>query len=308
MIRPSLRQLQYLVSLSEKLNYRLCAQDLNVTQPTLSGQIMELEAKLGVDLFERNNRNVKITPIGEKMVERARVILNDIDHMCETANRASKSLGGIIHLGVPPSLGPYLLPFIIPQLHRDFPDLKLHISEAPPRELEIGLDQGKFDLLLSSTPALLGELNSVTLIEEPLMVGLSLENELSDMDALRGRDLSGQKVMTLGVGHQLYEQAHRIATEYGCQILSEYEGTSLDTLRHMVVMNMGISFFPALYAVAEIDKDEEMVALPFKEGMIKRSLGLIWRRTSPRIKDFHIIADIIRASVKERFEDVVTVK
>ncbi|MDG1859191.1 MAG: LysR family transcriptional regulator, partial [Emcibacteraceae bacterium] len=155
MIRPSIRQMQYLVALSEKLNFRQCAQDLNITQPTLSRQIKELEAKLGVELFERNNRKVKVTPIGEKMVERARVILNDIDHLCDTAKAASKSLGGIIHLGVPPSFGPYLLPFIIPKMHKDYPDLKLHITEAPPRELEIGLDQGKYDLLLSTTPALL---------------------------------------------------------------------------------------------------------------------------------------------------------
>ncbi len=293
MIRPSIRQLQYLVSLSEKLNFRQCAQDLNVTQPTLSGQIMELEARLGVELFERNNRTVKITPIGEKMVERARVILHDVDHLCETAKRASKSLGGIIHLGVPPSFGPYLLPFIIPRLHKDFPDLKLHITEAPPRELEIGLDQGKFDLLLSTTPALLAELSCMTLIEEPLMVGLSPENKLYLKSTLVGKDLAGQKVMTLGVGHQLYEQAQAISTQYGCQIMSEYEGTTLDALKHMVVMNMGISFFPALYAMSDIEKDDDIVALPFKGGAIKRSLGLIWRRSSPRIKDFHVIADII---------------
>ncbi|MCC3861041.1 LysR substrate-binding domain-containing protein [Pseudemcibacter aquimaris] len=237
-----------------------------------------------------------------------RLILHDIDHLCDTAKLASKSLGGIIHLGVPPSFGPYLLPFIIPRLHKDFPDLKLHITEAPPRELEIGLDQGKYDLLLSSTPALMAELNCMTLIEEPLMVGLSPENKLAEKDTLVGEDLSGQKVMTLGVGHQLYEQAQSISTQYGCQIMSEYEGTSLDALKHMVVMNMGISFFPALYAISDIEKDDDIIALPFKGGTIKRSLGLIWRRTSPRIKDFHVIADIIKSAVKERFDDVVIVK
>ena len=96
-MRPSLRQLEYLVGLSERLNFRQCAQEMNVTQPTLSGQIKELEEKMGVSLFERTNRRVRLTPIGEKLVEKARVILQDVDYFCETAKIAEKSLGGVIH-------------------------------------------------------------------------------------------------------------------------------------------------------------------------------------------------------------------
>lgn len=307
-MRPSIRQLQYLVSLSEKLNFRKCAQELNITQPTLSGQIKELEDKLGIDLFERTNRNVKITPTGEKIVDKARIILQDIDYLCETALIASKSLGGVIHLGVPPSIGPYLLPYVIPRLHKDFPDLKLHVSEAPPRDLEKGLEQGKYDLLFTATPAIMAELSCVTLIEEPIFVGLAEENPLTAKKNITGADLRGQKVMTLGVGHQLYEQAHQIATQYDCQILSEYEGTSLDALRHMVAMNMGICFFPALYVFSEIYKSEHIETRPFNNGKVTRTLGLIWRRTSPRIRDYHTIADIIRTEVKERFEETISIK
>ena len=301
-MRPSLRQLEYLVGLSEKLNFRQCAQDMNVTQPTLSGQIKELEDKLGVELFERTNKMVRLTPIGEKLTEKARIILQDVDYFCDAATIAGKSLGGVIHLGVPPSLGPYILPYIIPLIHKEYPDLQLHIIEAPPRELEIGLDQGKYDLLFTATPTLMAELAYMTLFDEPLFVGMSAESELAKHATIEGHHLKGQKVITLGLGHQLFEQAQAIATQYDYQIMSEYEGTSLDALRHMVVMNMGISFFPGLYASSEIKKNDQIAIRPFKERAIKRSLGLVWRRTSPRIRDYHTIAGIIRSETKEIFD------
>lgn len=303
-MRPSLRQLEYLVGLSERLNFRQCAQDMNVTQPTLSGQIKELEEKLGISLFERNNKHVKLTPIGSKLVEKARVILQDVDYFCETADIAGQSLGGIIHLGVPPTLGPYILPYIIPRLHKDYPKLKLHIIEVPPRDLERGLDQGRYDLLFTVTPVLMAELSSMALFDEPLVVGMAKENELSNSDAIAGHELKGQKVITLGTGHKLFEQAQSIAIENDCQIMSEYQGTSLDAVRHMVAMNMGISFFPGLYAFSEIYKSDQITVRPFKHS-VKRSIGLVWRRTSPRIKDYHIIADIIKTEVKERFSDLI---
>jgi len=304
-MRPSLRQLEYLVGLSERLNFRQCAQDMHVTQPTLSGQIKELEEKLGISLFERNNKHVKLTPIGSKLVEKARIILQDVDYFCDTANIAGKSLGGIIHLGVPPSLGPYILPYIIPRLHKDYPDLKLHIIEVPPRDLEKGLDQGQYDLLFTVTPALMAELSSMALFEEPLVVGMANENSLTKSDVISQHKLKGQKVITLGAGHQLFEQAQSIALENDCQIMSEYQGTSLDAVRHMVAMNMGISFFPGLYAFSEIYKSDEISIRPFKNNSVKRSIGLVWRRTSPRIRDYHIIADIIKSEIKERFSDLI---
>lgn len=304
-MRPTLRQLEYLVGLSEKLNFRQCAQDMNVTQPTLSGQIKELEEKLGVELFERTNKMVRLTPIGEKLTEKARIILQDVDYFCDAATIAGKSLGGVIHLGVPPSLGPYILPYIIPLIHKEYPDLRLHIIEAPPRELEIGLDQGKYDLLFTATPTIMAELSYMTLFDEPLLVGMSTENELSKLTKIEGHHLKGQKVITLGLGHQLFEQAQVIASQYDCQILSEYEGTSLDAVRHMVAMNMGLSFFPGLYAASEIKDSKEIKVLPFFKKSFKRSVGLAWRRTSPRIKDYHLIAQIINQELKERFADII---
>ena len=298
---PSLRQLEYLVGLSETLNFRQCAQQMNVTQPTLSGQIKELEEKMGVSLFERTNRHVRLTPIGEKLVEKARVILQDVDYFCETAKVAGKSLGGVIHLGVPPSIGPYILPYIIPELHRSYPALQLHIVEAPPRDLEKGLDEGRYDLLLTVTPVVMEELSYLTLFAEPLVVGFSKENKLIRHSHVKGSHLSGQKVITLGVGHQLYEQAKSLALQYNCQVMGQYEGTSLDAVRHMVAMNMGISFFPSLYSLSEIQNNDQIEIRPFKEKSIKRSIGLVWRRTSPRIKDYHLIANVIKSEVKKRF-------
>ena len=304
-MRPSLRQLEYLVGLSEKLNFRQCAQEMNVTQPTLSGQIKELEEKLGVNLFERTNRRVRLTPIGEKLVEKARVILQDVDYFCETAKIAGKSLGGIIHLGVPPSIGPYILPYIIPVLHNEFPHLQLHIIEAPPRDLEKGLDQGRYDLLLTVPPSLIAEHSYVELFEEPLLVGMSKENNLKRHKHITGNHLRGQKVITLGAGHQLYEQASLLALRYDCQIMGEYEGTSLDAVRHMVAMNMGISFFPSFYAISEIQNSDQIEVRPFKQKTIKRSLGLVWRRTSPLVKDYHLIASIIKREINDRFSDTL---
>lgn len=303
MHRPTLRQLEYLSVLAKTLNYRQTAEQLNVTQPTLSTQIKDLEVSLRVKLFERDNRNVLLTPIGKILADKASIILKDTDDLCSAAHQAGKSLGGPIRLGVPPSIGPYLLPRVLPVLHAEFPELQLLISEAPPRHLEAGLNEGNFDLLITAIPVLIGNAVTAPLYIEPLVVGASKENPVSKNAVISLGDLKGEKLLSLGKGHQLFEQASQLAVAHGCELLEGYEGSSLDAIKAMVSLNMGVSFFPMLYANSEIS--ENTAIIPFKGGVNSRQVGMVWRKTSPRTEDFDRLSNIMHTVLEVEFSGII---
>jgi len=303
---PSLRQLEYLVTLSEELNFRKAAARVHVSQPTLSGQILELERRLGVVLFERSRHAVHLTPIGKASASRARQVLKDVEDLCDLTRQASESLGGVIRLGVPPTLGPYLLPYVVPSLHNDYPDLKLYIREEPPKALEHSLLEGTYDLLLTAMPVMGDEFTAHTLFHEPLLVGLPAEDSLSKQQKIRMSDLTGKPVLALENSHRLYDQVQNLTNSFGGHLQAEYEGTSLDTLRQMVGMGMGISFFPALYVRSEMVNDSHVVARPMKDLSPARTIGLVWRKGSLRSNDFEVVAEVIRKIAANRLDKSLT--
>ena len=306
MAKPSLRQLEYLVVLAATLNFRKAAAEAHVSQPTLSGQISELERRLGLALFERSRHSVKLTPMGKTVADRARQLLKDVDDLCELARSAGTGLGGVIRLGVPPTLGPYLLPHVVPELHGAYPDLKLYVREEPPRILERSLAEGLHDLLLTTTPVIAGDFTTRDLFREPLLVGLAQDHPLAGRGRIRIKDLAGQSVLALGAGHRLYEQVQQMAESFGAKLLSDYEGTSLATLRQMVGMGMGLSFFPALYVQSEMTNDRQVLAMRLADHSPDRTVGLVWRKGSPRETDFQFVAAAVDRVVRRRFRKILT--
>ncbi len=271
------RQLQYLVAIADELHFGRAAKRVNVSQPTLSSQFSALEQKLGRKLIERDRKSVFVTPLGREVVERARRILNDVQGLSDFVNASRAELSGKLKLGVPPTLGPYLLPHMVPVMHKRYPRLKLYISEGTPRNIQDALVRGELDMVLSPSPIVHSTLKVCRLFEEELFVVSAPDHELCSKPEITLDDLQGQKVLTLETGHHLHAQVRQVCDAHGAEMLFDYEGTSLDTLRHMVGMGTGLSFFPELYILSEMRSQKEVKVIPLKGPKISREVCMVWR-------------------------------
>ena len=302
---PTLRQFRYLVAVSETLNFRRAAEMCHVTQPTLSDQIRELEHRLKVQLIERSRRKVVMTPIGDEVAERARRVLRDVQDIIDLSERGRHILEGTLRLGVLPSLGPYLLPVVLPYLHLRYPDLTLYLREDTAAELLQRLDEGELDLLVFPVPLKREGFSVAELFREPLWLALPNDHALGDRDRLVPSDLKGLTVLALESGHSLHGEVLALCREYGANPLLDFATTSLDTLRQMAVMGVGATFLPALYVRAEAKDDPQLTVIPFAEPAPSRDIGLVWRAQSARKSEYTALATHIRDVLAAEVPEVV---
>lgn len=300
----TLRQLEYLVVLSQELHFRRAAARVNVTQPTLSAQIQELEKRLNAPLVERGGGKVVLTPLGRDLAERAKRILADVRDLTNLAAASHHGFDGTIRLGVPPTLGPYLLPHIVPELHAAYPGLKLYVREGKPDSLQSDLQSGTFDLLIGPLPVNENVFDVERLFREPLMVASAPDHRLATRQRVERSDLSGENVLTMERGHHLHDQVRQLCEEFDARVLNDYEGTSLDTLRLMVGMGVGLAFLPALYVRSEIGDRGEVAVLEFRSGSLYRQIGIAWRKRSVHAPFFKDMAAMIRRTASERLDEV----
>jgi len=301
---PTLRQLEYFVAIAETLHFRNAAKRVNASQPTLSGQLKALEDRLGVQLVERGASAIMLTEIGERILEIARRILLDAGEIREVAAGDQGSLNGVIQLGLPPTIGPYLLPSIMPDLRRHYPDMKLHVREELPETLPLSLGHGKYDLIIAPFPLLKEEFHSVALFKEPLLLTVSRQHRLASRTRIYRSDLVGEDVMTLGPGYYLHDIVVALCEEIGARVRLEYEGTSLDTLREMVATDLGVTFLPGLYVKTVLSRDHGLRTLRFAGKKLQRSVGMAWRTTSGRMEQYLELSDLVRATIERKFPDM----
>lgn len=296
----TLRQLEYIVAVDEERHFRKAAERVHVSQPSLSAQVSQLEERLGVELFVRSKRGVFPTPTGQELIARGRKILQEVEQFKEFAQRASHPLAGRIRFGTPPTLGPYLLPHIVPKLHTHFPDLKFIVKEGTPAEIQKMVDDGSLDLALTPLPLISNRLEQQTIFTERLSAGMTWDHELVDQAYISGEHLKGQKVLALIKGHHLHDQVRDICETYGAELLSDYEGSSLDALRHMVAMGAGISFFPQLYIISEIQGRRDLCVRNLECRSNTRDIAMIWRKDSQLKNELSAICDMFRAHIPGR--------
>ncbi len=302
---PTLQQLRYLTALADTLHFRRAAEMCHVTQPTLSAQLKELEAKLGAQLVERSRTRVIITPLGRDIVERARRALREVDEIHTLAARSLSHLQSTIRIGVVQSLGSYLLPLIVPGLHESHPDLKLYMREGLPDFLLQGLSDGNLDLLFFPLPVNQADFESLSIFREPIQVVLPHDHPFASDTEIAPEMLRGETILSLEPGHKLYEQVRRICEQYGADLSRDYEGTSLDTLRQMVAMGMGLSLMPALYVKSEVAHQDIVVARTFRGTPPSRTIGMVWRKGTAREDEFRELAAQICEILKTRAKEVV---
>jgi len=300
---PSLRQLQYLVSLSETGHYRLAAERVGVSQPTLSAQLLALERRLGVQLAERNHAPVILTAAGEQVLAVAKRIVFAVQEIKDITQIHKQGMSGVIRLGLPTSISPHLLPAFIPALHADYPELRFHIRENLPNLLPDALAEGKHDLLILPLPLRGEDFETLPVFREPLYLAVPSDHRLSAFEAIEPKELGGEPVLVLERGHALHEQVRQICDEFGARVLHDFEGTSLNTLHQMAATGLGLTFLPGLYArsLAKIDTGIKLLTLNGKP--LYRTIGLAWRSSSPQIETFRRIAVYLREAVKRNYPE-----
>jgi len=276
----NLRALQYLVKLADLRHFSKAADACFVSQPTLSTQIKKLEQELEVQLVERSPKNVMLTPVGKDIAERARQVLNDVDQIRTVARRSNNPAEGTLRLGLFPTLAPYLLPHVMPQLHQRYPKLRLQLAEEKTEDLLAALKKGKLDAAMLALPVPEDGFETEILFKEPFVVAIPGHHPLASKDMIEFEDLNGSELLLLEEGHCLREHALEVCALAGAHERVDFHATSMETLRQMVAADVGITLMPLLSIKPPIAKTENLVFRPFSDRSPSRTIALVWRRTS----------------------------
>ena len=292
-MRPTLRQLQYIVAVSETGRFHEAAKRLHVSQPSLSAQIADVEQQLDIQLFERGRNGALMTPHGEEFVRRARLILRDVEDLKASMKTGDGALAGRIRLGGLPSVGPYLLPPVVKDLHRTYPQLRLIVEEHWSNRLNAQLLDGTLDCVIS-TPEDHKDMASELLFEEHLWVCAAPDDELAGSGPVQLGDLKGREILSVGQSQRLSTLVRDLAARAQAEVSTVFTGTSLDAIRHMAATGAGVAILPAIYALSEASRDADLVLRPLQDDKAQRRVALIWRQTSPMTESFSLMAKILR--------------
>lgn len=290
---PTMKQLQYLSALAEHRHFGLAAEACFVTQSTLSAGIKELEDGLQAKVAERTNRSVIITPLGERLTVIARTLLRGAEDMVDLARSAAAPLSGPLRLGVIPTIGPYILPAALPEIHRNYPDLELYLREDYTDRLLERLQDGRLDLLLLALPYETEGVETEVLFEEGFVLACPTGHPLAAEVSVDTAAFAEQPLLLLEEGHCLRRHALEACSLEGRFKRKNYEASSMQTLVQMVAFGMGITLLPQMAVNAEITKGLEISLVPLKEDIGTRQIGLVWRKSSARESEFRTLGDIL---------------
>ena len=287
----TLRQLRYLDALARHRHFGRAAEECSISQPALSMQIQELEECLGGGLFERCRGEAILTGRGVAIAERAAGILGDARDLIEFAHHDSNDLCGPLRLGIIPTLAPYLLPRIVPELKRRFPGLRLSLVEMQTKTLVSELGRGNLDLLLLSLPVEKADMETLRLFEDRFLLALPADDPLPETARATPADVKQRNLILLEEGHCLSEQA----LDYCAELRDDgpsFFATSLATIIQMVANGHGVTLLPEIATDVEV-RDDRVKLLRFAEPQPRRDVGLMWRRTSPCRSDYLAFGEVV---------------
>lgn len=300
----TLRQLRYLVAVAETLHFGRAAEAANVSQPSLSAQIRQLEEALGTRLLERTRRRVFLTPAGVEVVAKARHILAAVQDLADGARIVASPLSSGLRLGVIPTVGPYLLPRVLPALRAAYPGLRLYLREDQTARLYERLRSGELDVLLLALPLEEPGFDCEAVYDEAFVVALPPGHPLAARRELHERDLAGERLLLLEDGHCFREQALAVCRHSSAAGHDDFAATSLGTVREMVASRIGVTLLPALSATGPSAPAGSVEIRPFVPPAPGRRVGLAWRREAPREGEFRLLARFLRDHLPEGAERV----
>ncbi|ENU31444.1 hydrogen peroxide-inducible genes activator [Acinetobacter sp. 2JN-4] len=290
---PSLRQLSYLVTLSETLHFTEAARRSFVTQSTLSGGIMELERLLGGVLVERDRQNVRLTPLGEQVVARARVLLADAQDLMRLSREMSEPLTGDLHLGIIPTIAPFILTQLLDEVHQHLPKIQLHLHEAQSEKIVEKLEHGNLDMIVLALPFDTRGLKVSEIAKEHL----SLVYNKNDSNAIHANsldDLDLTRLMLLEEGHCLRDHALSACPVGERKNDHRLKASSLPTLVEMVSSDLGFTLLPEIAIKNSMLSGNDAIAIKSIQDAPSRTLALITRKSTPLQSEFDVILDILK--------------
>lgn len=291
--RPTLKQLNYLCAVAKFRHFGQATKSCHVSQPTLSAGIAELEDNLGVTLVERDNKNVLLTDIGHSVVARAQRILTHVDDLVSLAESAGKPFTGSLHLGVIPTIAPFLLPQFLPRFRKKYPDCQLFIREDLSANLLERLRAGELDVVLLALPYPTEGLDVEHLFYDEFLLAYYEQHPLAEKTPLLSRDLQGRDVLLLEDGHCLRDHALEACRLSERDVTAPYQATSLNTIVQMVANQIGVTLLPKMALDGKILAGTQVKTRGFDKETVQRSIGLAWRKHSPRRDEFLLLGEFI---------------
>ncbi|MEA3065775.1 MAG: LysR family transcriptional regulator, hydrogen peroxide-inducible s activator [Sphingomonadales bacterium] len=295
---PTLKQLQYLVALEEAGHFGRAAEACFVTQSTLSGGIRELESLIGVVLVERTRRVVRFTPLGARVAAKARRILREAEELADMVRAAGKPLAGELRMGVIPTIAPFLLPTLLPRLRERFPELRLYLREETSQAACDGLHRGQLDCVLLALPYACGEVESAALLDDRLFVAFPPGEAPGESEPVPAAAIDEERLLLLEDGHCLKEHALAACNRPELRAEAAMLGTSLHTLVQMVANGLGQTLVPEMAIAAGLLDGTGVAARPLDADHAFRRIALIWRKGSPREKEFRLLAEALRPAAR----------
>jgi LysR family hydrogen peroxide-inducible transcriptional activator len=290
----SLRQLRYLETLAETLHFGHAAEQCAVSQPALSMQIKELEQELGVGLVERRKSGVVLTEQGAEIARRARAILASVRDLVDYAEHQGAPLAGALKLGAIPSIAPYLLPTVLPELQRRFPRLTLQLRETVTDNLLRELIAGDLDLIVVALPIEHEEIETHHLFDDRFILAAQANAANEGVAHATPAMLANARLLLLEEGHCLREQALSYCHLMTREARESFGASSLATIVQMVANGYGVTLLPEMALASEVHHRSDIRLLRFAAPEPKREIGLAWRKTSPRKMDFLQLAQLLR--------------
>ncbi len=287
-----MRQLRHLVAVADHGHFGHAAEACLITQSSMSASIKELETLLGKVLIERTRRSVMLTPLGADIVARARKVLTDAEAIVDLVTASGAPLAGPMRLGVIPTIGPFLLPRVLPALRRAYPELKLYLREEQTARLIDGLAGGDLDLLLIAFPYPTPGFETHLFADDPFWVAFPRGHAHGDKERLTAADL--EDVLLLEEGHCLRDHALSACEAARDTALAEFQASSLHTLVQMVDNGLGLTLLPKMAIDAGIVRGTHLTARPLEGAGAARLIGFAWRPSSPRKDVFALLAEFFR--------------
>ncbi|MDS4041088.1 MAG: LysR substrate-binding domain-containing protein [Candidatus Competibacter sp.] len=297
----TLNELRYVVAVARERHFGRAAEACHISQPTLSVAVRKLEDELGVALFERAPGEVTVTPVGRRIVEQAQRVLEEAVVIRQIASQGQDELAGMLRLGIIYTIGPYLLPHLIPRLHRRAPNMPLQIEENYTAVLSERLKEGELDVLILSLPFEEPGVLTRSVYEEPFVVLMPMGHALERVTVVDAPTLAQQELLLLGPGHCFRDQVLQFCPE--CNRLSvtsdnmqkTLEGSSLETIRLMVATGMGVTVLPYTSVSGYAYPSDLLSIRPFAEPAPTRVVALAWRKSFPRQRVTALLVEAIRA-------------
>jgi LysR family hydrogen peroxide-inducible transcriptional activator len=289
---PSTKQLRYFVALAEEQHFGRAAARCFVSQSAFSVAIQELESLLGANLVDRTNRSVTITAVGKEVAVLAKLCLQDLNTLVEAARGYARPLQGPLHLGIIPTIAPFLLPRVMPRLRKAFPELKLYLYEDVTQRVYERLMEGTLDLVILALPYALAGVEEMELYQDRFRLAARKGTALANPANFRLNRVHAGSVLLLREGHCLREHAIDACKIRDTQKLHPFSASSLLTLIEMVDADLGITFLPEMAVGSAMLQGTQVATYPLADNNY-RTIGLVWRRGSPRGDEFRRLGDFI---------------